>query len=370
MAKKISIVLIVISMSLIFFLGGYLVNQKISQRHSSSDFALINNSLVNRFQSPSDSGGPSTLPTPPVGLFTISDKAYLFIAPSATDGQVLAYDSATGGLQTIAIDHKGANAPIATIKPKADQVSWAGNGKRVLATYTDTATFYDLEATTSKDYAAAISKPAINKKGDHVAYIYLDAKTGDNSISVADTQLADYKVVLPTRSTNWTLEWLNDTTLGLISTNGYTSTSIYTLDTETRAFTNIIDSQYVFDHLWSPDGNQLIYATYQSGQATPQLNYIDVADHTTRTLSIGSLASHCAWSVDNKHIICVLQDSNTSKLSIVSLDTSGSDPNASQPKILYTDTITTSFKSLLLSTLEDYVVLIDQDNKLWGLHLN
>ncbi len=365
--RKISFVLGIIGLSLIFFMGGYLFNRQLSlQKINRDSFALINNSLINRFQEPATLA--STLPATPTGIFKISGQDIAF--PSVSDHHdILYYDRVSGNIRSLditAASNQKAKT-IATIKPGARRITWAANNKRILADYANSSIYYDLENSKSKEYSASIQKPALSKKGDALAYIFSNNETGESNISLTDTNLESFKNIFKTQTTNWDLTWLNEDQLSLSNSLGRNSSSIFTLNTRTKEFQNIINALNIIDISWSPNGQSLIYS--RNGDNGLELDYINLPDTTPRVLGLQAHARQCAWSIDNKTLICALQDQrDLSNITIVSLD--ASDSSAIAKTIFQSSTASlNSLQKVFLNNLEDYLMLLDNSNNLYAFHL-
>ncbi len=362
MAKKITIFLIFILAALATFLAGYLISKK-SLTGGQNQQALINNSLVSRFEESSEKR------VPPVGLFALSRDRAAFPALSADGKEILYYNPDSGEIRSVATKNMaGGSVLVAKIQPGARQISWASN-KTLVATYSNNSIFYDLNSNSSKKLDNKIKKPVLSRVGDKLAYNYFDAETGEGNISIADPLAESFKVVLPTRFENWQIGWVNNDVLSLVkhSTLENPASSLFTLDIGTKSLRNILDSKNNLEVVWSPGGQKIIYSYSTNPAQESGLYFIDLADREEVGLNTALDASRCTWSIDNKTIYCAGKDS------FVTIDTSTAQPAAEDistlPKEILSSAATAT--NLLLTSSEDYLIFRNSQNgKLYGLSLN
>lgn len=362
MAKKITIFLVFILATLAMFLAGYLISKK-SLTGSQNQQALINNSVVSRFQ-----GSPEKR-VPPAGLFALSQDRAAFPTLSADGKEILYYNPDSGEIRTVSTKNMaGGSTLVAKIQAGARQISWASN-KTLVAMYSNNSSiFYDLNSNSSKKLDSKIKSPVLSRAGDKLAYNYFDAETGEGNINIADPLIESFKVILPTRFENWQIGWVNNDVLFLIRrpTAGNPTSSVFTLDIGTKSLHNILDSKNNLEIVWSPNGQKIIYSYSTDPAQEGGLYFIDLADREEVGLNTALNASKCTWSIDNKTIYCAGKDS------FVTIDTSAAQPAAEDistlPKEILSSAVTAS--NLLLTSSEDYLVFRNtQNGKLYGLSL-
>lgn len=361
MAKKVIIFLIFVLAALAMFLGGYLISKK-SLTGGQNQQALINDSLVSRFEESPEKR------VPPVGLFALSRDRTAFPALSADGKEILYYNPDSGEIRSVSTQNMaGGSTLVAKIQAGARQISWASN-KTLVATYSNNSVFYDLNSNSSKKLDNKIKNPALSRAGDKLAYNFFDAETGEGNISIADPLAESFKVVLPTRFENWQIGWINSSVLLLVRRPavGDQTSSLFTLDTETKSLHNVIEPKNDLEVVWSPNGQKIVYSYSADPAQESGLFFMDLANREEVGLNTSLNASKCTWSIDNKTVYCAGKDS------FVTIDTSAVQPGAEDistlPKEILSSSATAS--DLLLTSSEDYLVFRNSQNgKLYGLNL-
>lgn len=364
MARKVTIFLVFILAALAMFLAGYLISKKsLTLTGGQNQQALINNSLVARFEESPEKR------VPPIGLFALSRDRADFSTLSADGKEILYYNPDSGEIKSVSTKNvAGGSTLVAKIQAGASRISWASN-KTLVATYSGGSIFYDLNSNTSNKLDNKIRNPVLSRAGDKLAYNYFDTGTGEGNISVADPLVESFKVILPTRFENWQIGWVNNNVLSLITspTPGNPTSLLFTLNTETKSLHNILDSKNNLEVVWSPNGQKIIYSYGSDPVQEGGLYFMDLANQEEVGLNINLDASKCTWSIDNKTVCCAGKDS------FVTIDTSAAQPAAEDistlPKEILSSAATAS--NLLLTSSEDYLVFKNtQNGKLYGLSLS
>jgi len=361
MAKKVTIFLIFVLAALAMFLAGYLISKKLLTS-SQNQQALINNSLVSRFEESPEKR------VPPVGLFALSRDKAAFPTLSADGKEILYYNPDSGEIRSVSTKNMaGGSMLVAKTQTGARQISWALN-KTLVATYSNSSIFYDLNSNSSKKLDGKIKNPVLSRTGDKLAYNYFDAGTGEGNISIADPLVESFKVLLLTRFENWQIGWVNNDVLFLVRrpTVGNPTSSLFTLDIGTGSLHNILDLKNNLEVAWSAGGQKIIYSYSANPAQENNLYFMDLADWKEVGLNTALNASRCAWSIDNKTVYCAGKDS------FVTIDTSTAQPVTEDistlPKEILSSSATAS--NLLLTSSEGYLIFRNtQNGKLYGLSL-
>lgn len=362
MAKKITIFIVFTLVALAVFLAGYLISKK-SLSGNQNEQALIGESLVSRFEEVPEKR------VPPVGLFAISRDRAAFPALLVNGKEIFYYNPDNGEIRSAPTQNMtGGSSLVAKIQPGARQISWASN-KTLVAAFSSGSIFYDLNSNTSKKLDGKIKNPILSKKGDKLAYNYFDPETKEGNISIADPLMESFKVILPTRFENWQIGWVSDGVLSLLRppTVENPTSSLFTLDIESKSLHNILDSKNNLEVVWSPDGKKIVYSYNPDTTQESQLYFMNLANQEEINLDTTLNASKCVWSIDNKTIYCAGKDS------FVTIDTSATQPLAKKINTLSSEaqSSASTATNLLLTGLEDYLIFQNtQNGKLYGLSLN
>ena len=356
MPKKFLHFLVFSLTGLAVFLAGYLFSRKSDLTNQQ---ALINNSLVNRFDKTEEKY------TAPTGLFELSSGEATFPNVSTT-GEIYYYVPKTGEVRSISVKNIATGSTlVAKIQPNANYISWGAN-KSLVAGYSTGSVFYDLASNYSKKYDLQIKSPVLNKAGDKIAYTYFNSESGEGNISIADVRLESYKNILPTRLGGWQIHWLDNDRLALVKppTLENTQYSLFVLDIEAGALQNILDSKNNLEFTWSVGGQKLAYSYIDLYTQEKGLYYMDLSAKEEVKLKSVVDASRCTWSMDNKTVYCA------GTASFVTIDTTApeapaqaiANPTNANPAVNATN--------LLLNSTEDYLIFKNsKDGKLYGLSL-
>lgn len=298
MAEKITTILIGILISIGLFLAGYMANQKILAMRQSQTATMQNplesNSLVKRFNKES--------PEPA----RINASALKFPNSIITSGrkndEIIVYDRKTGKIKIASLNTE-LTEDKETIQSGAQNIQWSIDRQKILAQYSNDFIFYDFEQKTQQKYGSDIVSPKLNRQGDKIIYMLFDDKDS-GSIRISDPLLKISKDVLATRTKTWQISWLNDTLVGLVNRQSYNKLSAFILDVNKKSLKQIIDTQYVTDILWTPDGNGYLYSYYDSASKL-RLEFRDFANKST-TFENTTFASRCIWNIDSATFYCLI----------------------------------------------------------------
>ena len=187
---------------------------------------------------------------------------------------------------------------VAKLKPGAMKIVWSRDGSIAIASYTDGLIRYDLAKNTSAPVNEKIFDPVFSPYSDDIAYVYFDEDTGEGNISVADGAFSAYKNLMKTRLQNWRIQWISKTMLAMSAISPENQLhNLFTLDTETKKLTPVLENQKEFKALWSPDGNTLLFSRVKS-KAT-QLLWMRSGDAAAQIIPLETPASRCAWARPN-----------------------------------------------------------------------
>lgn len=341
------------------FLTGFILTRKSVENQQ----ALINNSLVTRFDQPEEKRAE------PSGVFAISRDKASFATLTNGSKEIWYYNPANGEIRYVPTDNlAGGTKLVAKIQPGASHISW-GQSKTLVAQYTTGAIFFDLNSNYSKNYGSLIKNPSLNKTGDKIAYNYFNTESKEGNVSVADPRIEHFKNILPTRFESWQIGWLDNDTLTLIKppTLDNLTASLFVLNADSGGLQTILDSRKNLETAWSPSGGRILYSHYDISTEENGLFVMNLSDKQETPLGQTWDASRCTWSIDNKTVYCAIKDG------FYSLDTTSNKPT---PKKVGSGTATdlatsaANASGLVLTSAEDYLIFKNlKDGKLYGLKL-
>lgn len=339
------------------FLTGFVLTRKSVENQQ----ALINNSLVARFDQPEERRAE------PTGVFAISRDKANFTTLANGGKEIWYYNADNGEIRYVPADNlAGGTKLVAKIQPGASRIGW-GQNKTLVAQYTTGAIFFDLNANYSKNYGSLIKSPSLNKAGDKVVYNYFNAESKEGNVSVADPRIEHFKNVLPTRFESWQTGWLDNDTLALTKppTLDNLAASLFVLSVDSGGLQTILDSRKNLETAWSPSGGRVLYSHYDISTEENGLFVMNLSDKQETSLGQIWDASKCVWSIDNKTVYCA------TKSGFYSLDTTSSKP---APQKVGSGTATdlaaaaANASGLVLTSAEDYLIFKNlKDGKLYGM---
>lgn len=354
--RKFLISLNVVIFATALVLAGFWVSKR---GESGNQSALIDNSLVSRFETPTEKYQT------PKELFQITREKSYFATTLPESKELWYYNPENGEIRSTALDGMPTSSSLVSkIQPNATGISWAAN-KTLVARYNSESIFYNLNNGFSKKYDPGIKNPIISKSGDKIIFTSFNPKTKSGFITIADPNAEGSKNLMPTRFENWQITWLSDGILALADSQDLTS--IFAIDLEGKNFESLLNSKKDLQLAWSPDGQRAFYSfsdEFANGQIV--LNTIELSTKTENSLGLEIPASRCAWSIDSKNIICaylnkfVLIDTRAKVVApkdlveISALFTGGSG----------------AVSDLLLTSTEDRLIFKNlQNGKLYGVYL-
>ncbi|OGN03918.1 MAG: hypothetical protein A2831_02420 [Candidatus Yanofskybacteria bacterium RIFCSPHIGHO2_01_FULL_44_17] len=338
-------------------MGGYLFSRKSDPLGQQ---ALINNSLVNRFDKAEEKYQA------PSGLFELTSGEASFPHISIA-GEILYYLPKSGEIRSLSVAAPVAGTTlVAKIQPGASRIDWATNNT-LLANYPTGAIFYDLKSNFSKKYDPLIKNPSLSRVGDKIAYTYFNPESDEGNISIADPRMESFKNILPTRFSGWQIKWLSDNKLALIKppTLENTHLSLFTLNSESGALENILEFRNNLQIAWSENGQKILYSYTDPATQVNQLYFMDMVTKTEVSLGSQLEALKCAWSINGKTIYCL------GGKSLFSFDTSASGTQPKEITSLDSSTAIANAVHPILTSIEDYIIFkSSKDGKLYGLKIN
>ncbi|GEM_PF-2361762 len=356
--QKQLIILIVITASLTSFLAGYLLTQP--AKNNSAIIEQQRGALIDRFNGVV--GSATSTPLPP-GLLQASSDSTLAPTNASDADAVVYYHPNTGIVSKLDLETR-TNTIISTASlPHLIRVIWSPNKNRVI-TISRTSNRFNyayFEYTTHAhgNLGTTIKDVVFSPDSKRIALVRNGG--GDSAIETADFDGKNPKTIFKTRLNNIKLFWLSDHTLAFTADDTDAGTqSLYTL-TETGDLTQLVGGVIGLVVRWSPDGSKLLYSDQESGGTV--LYQFDVASKQSKPLPIQTTATNCAWSLDQKKILCAVQ--NQGETSIVQILTAN---NSSS--VLFSNLIITP-QDVFLSHLENFLVITSAtDQSLWAVKLD
>jgi len=143
--------------------------------------------------------------------------------------------------------------------------------------------------------------------GKQIVYQYQNDFTGDNTISLANPDGSNYSILLKTRMKNLIFGWPKGGEVFFQEKpSGLVPSSLYSLNTLTKSFTEIMPNINGLSVQWSSDGSKIIYSRTDSRGRTINIFIANRNGANPKSLEINTLVEKCVWSQDMRYIYCAI----------------------------------------------------------------
>ncbi|MEK7583120.1 MAG: hypothetical protein AAB483_01800 [Patescibacteria group bacterium] len=232
---------------------------------------------------------------------TTEEASFFHVIPNKQE--IRYYHARTGQIKSLSSARTAKPALLATIKPRASDLTWSPDGTEIIASYGTERIYVNVTASTQTKLDANILNPKFGPVSDSVAYLYFDKKTEAGVISIADSQFKTFKNLLKTRLSTWEIQWADERKLSLLAAPPSSRLqSLYLLTIDQEGLDILIDSKTDIETNWSPDGQHLLYS--RKTQNGIELFLLDLATRAEKPLEISSMASKCGWTSDSSTLYC------------------------------------------------------------------
>ncbi|MFA7252941.1 MAG: hypothetical protein WC107_00120 [Patescibacteria group bacterium] len=186
---------------------------------------------------------------------------------------------------------------------------------------------YDFVNQTELPWGKDVGAVAWSPDNSKIAYYY--ATNGEKSLvfsNIANTEVTRIANFSERGIENPILKWSPDSQWLLIipRNSDRSKNKIYLFNTYSRTFKTLTDNGGQLDASFSPNGNKILYGTYQSDPESPvfsALSIMNIDGSDKRTLGIFAEISKTAWEKDSKNVVIATYDSKTKNESIFKFDT-------------------------------------------------
>lgn len=256
------------------------------------------------------------------GQNAISDMTALKIKPVSQekvlsptigqDGQTVKYFSRTSG-NVYQSDFNGNNLKkISSVNlNNLLKVLWSPDKEKVIGIFQDQDKikkyFYDYTSNQTAVYDDKINYLAWSPDSKKIAYHFINPQDGQNNVSVANPNGANWKNIFKTRLDNLIIEWPVKEKISLrLPPGGLAQNVLYSLNPETGDFFKVISDTFGLIAKWSPKGDKVLFSATNSQGKNPRLHVGDEKGANFKNLNLAGLADKCVWSKDDKTIFCAL----------------------------------------------------------------
>ena len=242
----------------------------------------------------------------------ISQEAVYSPTITADKNQVIYYLRSNGNIRQSNFDGSNLNQVSSTFLENLIKVLWSPNKDKEITIFEDglgNVSKYLYDHTTNK--ALPLNKymnyVVWSPDAKKIIYQYQNDFTGDNTISLANPDGSGYLILLKTRMKDLIFDWPKGSDVFFQEKpTGLVPSSLYSLNTLTKSFSEVISNINGFSVKWSADGSKILYS--KTGLTGNGIG-IFVADRNgsnSKSLEIATLVEKCAWSQDLRYIYCAI----------------------------------------------------------------
>ena len=143
--------------------------------------------------------------------------------------------------------------------------------------------------------------------GQKIAYHYYNDFTSDNTISISNPDGSNYSIILKTRMKDLTVDWPRGTEVFFQEKpSGLVQSSLYSINTLTKSFNEVISDINGLSIKWFIDGSKLIYSKTDSRGENLAIFVANRNGSNSKSLEISTLIEKCTWSQDIRYIYCAI----------------------------------------------------------------
>lgn len=362
MNKNILTILLVFFTFLAAFLGGYLLSGNgLSKEADNSNYQTGNildkfNNQATVSEDVSSSESPSFLSKEKVASFTILNT-----------GDVSYYEKGTGRMFSVNPDTKEEKVLSSNNLPNFVKTIWSPDKQEVISQfyYSAGTQYRSYDFQTKKSASLNSSQlPAFSPDGSQIVSFIksLDAEDTYN-ISISETDGSVSKKIFNTRVPSVDLYWPQDNMLAFKVADNRGYSKLFSL-TKDGAIIELLTDLKNLKIVWSPSGQFLLFSKIgDSGQI--ELYYKNIANGNEILLPITTIASKCAWSIDEKTIICAVPTASGDSEELYKIDATNYTKqliNSLGPNI--------QVQEILLSNINNYAIFLNSyDEKLYSIKI-
>ncbi|MBP9822212.1 MAG: hypothetical protein KBC81_02070 [Candidatus Pacebacteria bacterium] len=355
--KKQLITLIVVASSLTSFLAGYLLTRPSNE--ISDAIQQQRGVLIDRFSDMDTNSTPTPLPP---GLLQASTDTALAPTNAHDSNSVIYYHTVNGHVSKIDLETRNSTLISTTQLNNLSRVIWSSDKNRVVTVSRNSSSpaykYFDYTSKANGSLGINIKDAVFSPDSQNIAIVR--SAGGDSTIEIIGFGASYPKTILKTRLNNISLFWPSSSTLAFSANDdGADTQSLYLLN-ENGELTQLIDGERALSIVWSSDGSRFIYSGRDGDTTT--LKLFDITSQKSSILPVASTAQNCAWTMDQKSILCAIEFQGETSATKINLSN-----NSTQT--LFSNLIITP-KQVFLSNLEDFLVIISAaDQSIWELKL-
>lgn len=303
-------------------------------------------------------------------LIPLSKNSATSLAVNKEAREVTYYEKSTGKVLAVGFDGKGER--IISGNPLANFISttWSPTLKEVISTFADRAgqriAHFSYTTKKSTTLPGGTTSATFSPDGSKISYIISAETVSGIYLGALETR----KQIFESRSHIADLRWPQSEVLAFTMEGEAGTSALFTMNLA-GDLDRVTDFVSHLETLWSRDGKEVLISFYDT-EGKVQLVRYALGTKTENLITTGIRAAECTWSIGGKNIVCGVDDTDpfeigditSQRIEKISLD------SQKREILLPSGSRKLSVKEILLSPLEDYVIMINSfDQRVYSLKL-
>lgn len=318
-------------------------------------------------------------------VFAISKEAVIGQAISADKAHLVYYLKSNGNVIQADLDGRNTKTISSYFISNISRIEWSPEKDKAACSRIENNQeinyIYSYNEKKKYDLSSNLGNIRFSPNNKKIAYNFINS-AGENSISIADSDGANWNAILNTRLSNPEIQWIDSLKIAIYEHPSYKkSSSILIVDTSDSHLDRILSGKYGLAAKFSPDGKKLVYSAVNSEGKELKMAIYNISESKEQKIETKTFAEKCAWSVNNRHIFCSVPQNMpydnlpdqfysskfSSKDILIKIDSQTGEEEVILPKI---DSLNIDARELFLSPTEDRIYFINHiDEKLYGVSL-